>query len=84
MVFDLFTSNFYLLLSIWIAIAIITFFYLFFVTAPYGRHASTNWGPSMDARWGWIVMESPSVFLIGGLCIPVSYTHLTLPTNREV
>ena len=69
MVFDFFTSNFYLLLSIWIAIAIITFSYLFFVTAPYGRHASTNWGPSMDARWGWIIMESPSVFLIGGLCI---------------
>ena len=69
MVFDLFTSNFYLLLGIWISIAVITFCYLFFVTAPYGRHASTDWGPSMDARWGWIIMESPSVFLIGGICI---------------
>ena len=69
MIFDFFTNNFYILLGLWIAIAVITFFYLFFVTAPYGRHASSDWGPSMDARWGWIVMESPSVFLIGGLCI---------------
>ena len=69
MIFDFFTNNFYILLGLWIAIAAITFFYLFFVTAPYGRHASSDWGPSMDARWGWIVMESPSVFLIGGLCI---------------
>ena len=64
MIFDFLTNNFYILLSLWIAIAVITFFYLFFVTAPYGRHASSDWGPSMDARWGWIVMESPSVFLL--------------------
>jgi steroid 5-alpha reductase family enzyme len=36
---------------------------LVFVPAPYGRHARGGFGPSMDARAAWIVMESPSVWL---------------------
>ncbi|HJK94920.1 MAG TPA: DUF1295 domain-containing protein [Polyangiaceae bacterium LLY-WYZ-15_(1-7)] len=38
----------------------ISFPALFFVTAPYGRHARKGWGPTMPARWGWVVMEAPS------------------------
>ena len=34
------------------------------VPAPYGRHARKGWGPSVSARLGWMVMESPSVWLI--------------------
>lgn len=44
----------------WIALACITFFSLFFVTAPFGRHTSENWGPSINARLGWFLMELPS------------------------
>lgn len=33
------------------------------ITAPYGRHARPGWGPVVGARWGWMIMESPSVFL---------------------
>lgn len=40
-----------------------TFPLLFFVTAPYGRHLRAGWGPMLNARVGWVVMESPSVFL---------------------
>ena len=29
-------------------------------------------------------MNIPSIFIYGGTIKPVSYTHLTLPTNREV
>ncbi len=45
----------------WIALAVVTFVALFFVTAPYGRFTRRGWGPRLSARWGWILMESPSL-----------------------
>ncbi|MCB9642750.1 MAG: DUF1295 domain-containing protein [Myxococcales bacterium] len=33
-----------------------------FITAPYGRHARSGWGPKIDTRWLWLIMESPAVF----------------------
>lgn len=33
---------------------------LLVLAAPYGRHARGGWGPTMDTRWAWVVMESPS------------------------
>ena len=49
---------------IWIAIGIFTFFYLLkFKTAPYGRHTSKNWGPLIDNKLGWVLMEMPALFL---------------------
>ncbi len=46
-----------------LAFAVCAFPVLFFVTAPYGRHARAGFGPMVNARLGWVVMESPSVFL---------------------
>lgn len=43
--------------------AILTFFSLLFITAPYGRFARLGWGPSIPARLGWMIMESPAVLL---------------------
>lgn len=40
---------------------------LTFLSAPYGRHARSGWGPTFDPRIGWLVMESPSVLLWGTL-----------------
>lgn len=40
---------------------------LLFVTAPYGRHSRSGWGPSMPEKLGWIVMESPAVFFFAYL-----------------
>ena len=41
------------------------FFLLFFITAPYGRHVRKGWGPTIPARFGWMIMESPAFFVIG-------------------
>jgi len=48
-----------------VGLGVLTFVSLFFVVAPYGRHARKGWGPEIPARVGWIVMEAPAslVFL---------------------
>lgn len=46
-----------------IALAALTFVSLFFITAPYGRHARKGWGPEIGQRAGWILMELPAVAL---------------------
>lgn len=45
-----------------IALAIPTFLALLFLPAPYGRHERKGWGPTLPARLGWVLMESPSVW----------------------
>jgi 3-oxo-5-alpha-steroid 4-dehydrogenase 1 len=53
-------STFYHWLVIaWMVLAAATFVVLFFVTAPYGRFTRNGWGPRINARWGWILMETP-------------------------
>ena len=64
-------NTFYILLIIWVLIAIGTFIYLFFESAPYGRHVKNGWGILIPARLGWIVMESPSVLLMIGYALIV-------------
>jgi len=46
-----------------IALGVLTFVSLFFVTAPYGRHARKGWGPEIGQRAGWILMELPASVL---------------------
>jgi protein-S-isoprenylcysteine O-methyltransferase Ste14 len=58
-------DNFYFILWIWIAFAIVIFPLLLKVTAPYGRHSRMGWGPMIPNRLGWIVMELPSLVLFG-------------------
>jgi 3-oxo-5-alpha-steroid 4-dehydrogenase 1 len=48
----------------WILLGAITFIYLFFVSAPYGRHIRKGWGRNISARAGWVVMESPCVLIM--------------------
>jgi 3-oxo-5-alpha-steroid 4-dehydrogenase 1 len=50
----------------WIIVAVVVFITLLFISAPYGRHFRKNFGPSVNARLGWIIMESPAslVFVI--------------------
>ena len=48
----------------WLGLGIFTFFILFFVTAPYGRH-NKKMGLMMSGKWGWIIQEiiSPLTFV---------------------
>lgn len=59
------TALFHCLLYFWIALAFLLFpIQYWWITAPYGRHSHRQWGPMMDNRTGWILMEliSPLVF----------------------
>lgn len=58
------TTTFSYVVYGWIVLAILTFFCLQFVTAPFGRHTSNNWGPTINARLGWILMELPSPLVL--------------------
>jgi hypothetical protein len=54
---------FYELVIAWIALAVIMLPILLKITQPYGRHSKGRWGPMMDNRIGWIVMEFPTLLL---------------------
>lgn len=50
--------------SIWILIALVVFVTLQYVTAPFGRHTSEKWGPQINNKLGWILMELPSLLIM--------------------
>ena len=52
-----------LLLAAQFISAVFVFVSLYFVTAGYGRHGGKKWGPAINPRIGWMVMESPVVFI---------------------
>lgn len=58
---------FEVLLWIWLASAPVIFFSLFFIAAPYGRYRRGGWGPELDNRVGWVLMEAPSPVLFAVL-----------------
>jgi 3-oxo-5-alpha-steroid 4-dehydrogenase 1 len=41
-------------------LGVVTFVALFFIVAPYGRHARGGWGPTVSTRLAWVIMESPA------------------------
>ena len=49
----------------WIAVGLLTFLALLFITAPYGRHTRSGWGPLIEARMGWVIMEIASPLFLG-------------------
>jgi protein-S-isoprenylcysteine O-methyltransferase Ste14 len=50
-----------------IVLAAVTLIALLFIAAPYGRHARTGWGPQINNRLGWVLMESPAVIVFGAI-----------------
>jgi len=54
-------EKFNLICWIWIGIGIITFPILLKVKQPYGRHTGNNWGPMINNKLGWFIMELPAL-----------------------
>ena len=50
---------------IWIGVAILIFPILLKVTQPYGRHSKNNFGPMINNRLGWFLMEFPALAIFG-------------------
>ena len=50
---------FNLFLLVMAAIAVVVFVCLFFIDAGYGKFYQPKWGPSVDNRIGWTLMEAP-------------------------
>jgi len=54
----------YSLITLFVAAGIV-FVLLFFISAPYGKFMRAGWGPSVRAKWAWMIMEAPSpVFML--------------------
>jgi hypothetical protein len=66
-------ESFIIICSVWAGVALITFFVLRIVKAPYGRHAKKGWGPEISNKLGWILMEAPSFLII--LYFFLSFDH---------
>lgn len=58
------------ILYIWIAVAVLIFFLLLKITAPYGRHSSAKWGPQLPNHIGWLLMELPVLIVLWLLVWP--------------
>lgn len=61
-------------IALWLifGFAALVFVTLFFIPAPYGKFTRKGWGPSVRAKWGWMLMELPSPALM-------TYFYLTAP-----
>lgn len=67
------------LVLVMFALAVLSFMALLLVTAPYGRHLRSGWGPSMPASLAWVVMESPAVLLFVGVYAQGQYAADSVP-----
>lgn len=71
-----------IILAGFMIVAVVTFISLFFITAPYGRHAKKGWGPLIPNTAAWIIMEAPAsllfffYFLISGKNMTVTLVVL--------
>jgi len=54
--------TFYVFLVAMSAIAVVVFVALFFVDAGYGKFYDKKWGPAVNNKLGWVLMESPVFF----------------------
>jgi len=43
--------------------SIVIFIILFYITAGYGQHVNKKWGPTINDKLGWFLMEVPTVII---------------------
>jgi len=49
---------------IWLLTAVGASVAMFRVTAPFGRHTTEKWGPTINNKLGWFIMELPSIAIM--------------------
>jgi len=60
-------ETYLILLYVWMAIAVIILPFLLKITVPYGRHTTNTWGPLLNNRLSWVLMEVPVVIVFSWL-----------------
>lgn len=60
--------------------AVVVFISLFFIPAAYGRHTRKGWGPTMNTRLAWVIMECPSVFVFAA-CMAIATRPITIASG---
>lgn len=61
------------------ALAALTFLLLLRVNAPYGRFARPGWGPTLPARFAWVLFESPAVVVFCWIYVAGDNALQTVP-----
>ena len=57
-------QTYYLLMAAMFVMAIVVFIALFFFKAGYGYLSSGNWGPKINNKIAWVIMESPAFIFL--------------------
>ena len=66
--FDFTAEQIFDLMAIgWIVIGFTVLPITLWVTAPFGRHVASGFGPQVANRLGWLVMESPAIWLMAAV-----------------
>ncbi|MEJ2594677.1 MAG: DUF1295 domain-containing protein [bacterium] len=60
-------STYFILLYLWMGLAVVTLPILLKIPAPYGRHSTRNWGPMINNKFGWFIMEAPVIVVFSWL-----------------
>lgn len=62
-------------------LSVIVFIALFFLKAGYGYLSGANWGPKLNNKLAWVLMESPAFFLL--LFYSLSYYRSGIDNGNE-
>ena len=62
-------ASFHIFLWVMLVCAIIVFISLYFVRAGYGMLRDGKWGPQINNKLGWILMEAPVFIVMCVLCL---------------
>ena len=61
-------ENYYLLMKVMAALAVVVFVTLYFVKAGYGMFRTKYWGWAISSRKAWMLMEAPAFLLMLLMC----------------
>jgi hypothetical protein len=62
-----------------VVLGLVSLVLLSFISAPYGRHLRPGWGPTVNARALWVIMEAPSPIAFALLYFSSDNAFKTVP-----